>query len=289
MPKINWDSFYNDLPVHVASALREARVKPDQLATKSEGELLTIPGIKDTDISTIQAIYSVENKAELEAETAKVEEVAQDAAEVASTPRKPKKARSQKYNKLKKSFDQTKLYTLPEALTILNRLSAGSKLKTLELHLNVRETGIRGELKLPHSTGKETRIAIFGDALITDLNAGTIEFDILLATPADMPKLAKYAKLLGPRGLMPNPKNGTIIEDPEARQAELAKGGTLPYKTESKFPIIHLSMGTISQSATDLLDNLTEAFRVIGIAKIKSAYLTCTHTPSVKISLTELK
>jgi large subunit ribosomal protein L1 len=103
-----------------------------------------------------------------------------------------------------------------------------------------------------------------------------------------MHKIARFAKLLGPKGLMPNPKSGTVTEHPEKRAAELAAGGTLPYKTEAKFPIIHLNLGSITQKGEDLMDNVNEAIRSINVTKIKSAYLSCTHTPSVKLAISNI-
>lgn len=292
MTKINWDSLYTDLPTHIAQALRTARLKPEQLITKEDGELMAIEGIKEEDVNTIRAIYSQDNiegvkKATDEATMEEIEVV--EGAPVTASTRKPlpPRKRSDKYKKMVKAVKKD-LYSVEDAVKTLSELAKSTKLKTVELTLNTRETGIRGEIKLPHSTGKEVKIAIFGDKVITDINAGKIDFEILLATPADMPKLARFAKILGPKGLMPNPKSGTVTDNPEKRLAELAAGGTLPYKTEAKFPIIHLALGKITQDSKDLVDNINEAIRSIGVSKIKNAYLACTHTPSVKLHISNI-
>jgi large subunit ribosomal protein L1 len=184
-----------------------------------------------------------------------------------------------------KTIKKGELYEIAKAVEKLTKLAEKSKIKTVELTLNTLDTGLRGELKLPHSTGKEVKIAIFSDKVATQIEKGKFDFSILLATPADMPKLARLAKILGPKGLMPNPKSGTVTDNPEKRMAELAAGGTLPYKTEAKFPIIHLALGKITQDKKDLIENITESLRGVGITKIKSAYLACTHTPSIKLHL----
>ena len=132
------------------------------------------------------------------------------------------------------------------------------------------------------------RIEIFSDQTVTALNNNQFNFDVLLATPADMPKLAKYAKVLGPKGLMPNPKNGTVVTDPAARAKQMSSGATVAFKSEPKFPIIHLSLGKTSQKAEELTANLTTILREIGVTKIKSAYLTSTQTPSLKLDLSSL-
>lgn len=292
MTKINWDSLYNDLPTHIAQALRAARMKPEQIISKEDGELMAIEGIKEEDVNTIRAIYSNENIEGVHKATAEatMETVEVEGAPVAASTRKalaPRK-RSDKYTRMTKSVKKDELYSVETAVKSLAELAKNTKLKTVELTLNTRETGLRGEVKLPHSTGKEVKIAIFGDKVITEINDGKINFEILLATPADMPKLARFAKILGPKGLMPNPKSGTVTDNPEKRMAELAAGGTLPYKTEAKFPIVHLALGPITQKSEDLVDNINEAIRSIGVSKIKNAYLSCTHTPSVKLAISNI-
>lgn len=296
MAKTNFENLYNDLPTHVAVALRAARLKPEQIVTKTDGELMAIEGIKEEDVNSIRAIYNAENLESIKkaiASTSKdeesVEAIEGEEGEVEEVKEKkaPKPAhkRSAKYLKMASQVNRESTYTVSEAVSKVALLAKSSKLKTVELVINTRENGLRGEIKLPHSTGKEVKIAIFNDDIAAKIQKGEINFDMLLATPADMPKLAKFAKVLGPRGIMPNPRNGTVTPDPEKRAAELAAGGTLPYKTESKFPIIHLAMGPITQSDKDLVENITEAIKSIGVSKIKNAYLSCTHTPSVKLSI----
>lgn len=294
MAKINFENLYNDLPTHVAVALRNARIKPEQIIAKTDGELMAIEGIKEEDVNSIRAIYnadsieSIKKASEVsQSEVETSEEGTQEEVEEVKEKKAPKPARqrSAKYKRMLGSVNKDQSYTVAEAVVKLASLAKSTKLKTVELTINTRDTGLRGEIKLPHSTGKEVKIAIFNDEVAEKVQKGTIDFDILLASPADMPKLARFAKVLGPRGVMPNPRNGTITADPVKRAAELAAGGTLPYKTEGKFPIIHLAMGSINQNQSDLVDNINETVRSIGVSKIKTAFLSCTHTPSVKLSL----
>ncbi len=287
MTKINWKELYNDLPTHVAKALRDARMKPEQIVVKEDGELMAIEGITEKDVESIRLLYNAETVkdavvASPEAEMAKEEDSA--------TPEKVAKVivprkRGKKYKSMVKEVKKGELYSIADAVEKLTKLAVRTKLKTVELTLNTLDTGLRGELKLPHSTGKEVKIAIFSDKLAAEVEKGKIDFSILLATPADMPKLARLAKILGPKGLMPNPKSGTVTENPEKRMAELTAGGTLPYKTEAKFPIIHLALGKITQDKKDLSENIAESLKGVGVTKIKSAYLSCTHTPSVRLQL----
>ncbi len=300
MTKIIWKELYTDLPTHIAEALRTARVKPEQIVAKADGELMAIEGIKEEDVNTIRAIYNTETaegakKTEVKPAGAQSAEGGSDTAEGEPTPAvespkevkkpNPPKKRGKKYKLMAKEIKADEMYSIEDAVAKLQKLSQSTKLKTVELTINTRETGLRGELKLPHSTGKELKIAIFSDKVAKDVEAGKIDFSILLATPADMPKLARLAKILGPKGLMPNPKSGTVTDNPEKRAADLTAGGTLPYKTEAKFPIIHLALGKSTQDAKDLAENITEALKAIGATKIKNAYLSCTHTPSMKLHL----
>jgi len=291
MTKINWKELYSDLPTHVADALREARLKPEQIVAKEDGELMAINGITEKDVDSIRLLYNAETIKDAVATSVGVDPrvdpkpIKDEKSPFAVKKPLPPKKRGKKYKMMAKEIKKDEMYSIEDAVAKLQKISQNSKLKTVELTINTRETGLRGELKLPHSTGKELKIAIFSDQVAKDVEAGKINFSILLATPADMPKLARLAKILGPKGLMPNPKSGTVTENPEKRAADLAAGGTLPYKTEAKFPIIHLALGKSTQDAKDLAENISEALKAIGATRIKNAYLSCTHTPSMKLHL----
>ncbi len=203
-------------------------------------------------------------------------------------------SRSEKYLEKTKLIDPAKMYSLAEALKILPDLSLSSFDETVELHINTTDTGISGSVILPHGTGKKTRVAIAEgtnaaalDELIKKVEKGIIDFDILIATPDVMPKLARLAKTLGPRGLMPNPKNGTISTKPQ----EIAKkyeGGQINYKTESKFPLIHLSVGKISFGEKKLSENIKSIFVTLSEKQLKNVTLKSTMSPGIKIDLATL-
>lgn len=199
---------------------------------------------------------------------------------------KKKQSRSQKYQTVAKMVDKNKTYSLKEALELLPKLKISNFDETIELHINTIETGISGNLNLPHGTGKKTRVVIADDAIIAGVEKGKIDFDVLLATPAMMPKLAKVARILGPKGLMPNPKNGTISQKPE----DLVKkyeAGQIGFKTEAKTPIIHLSVGKLSFGDKKLLENVKTAITTIQINKIKNVTLKSTMSPGIKINFNE--
>jgi large subunit ribosomal protein L1 len=154
----------------------------------------------------------------------------------------------------------------------------------VEIHLNVDRTGLRGEVELPYSTGKKIRVAIVDDKVLAEIEKGQINFDVLIAHPSFMPKLVKYARVLGPKGLMPNPKNGTISTNPEEAAKKFQKG-VLHWKTESKFPLIHQMLGKIFQKEEELEENIKSFLKAVRLSHIKEAYLKTTMSPSVKIKI----
>src|SRR3989338_6834938 len=156
--------------------------------------------------------------------------------------------------------------------------------ETVELHVNVKEKGVAGQMTLPHGTGKKLRIKIADEILISEIEKGKIDFDILVATPEIMPRLAKVAKILGPRGLMPNPKAGTISDKPEAVVEKLSKG-QVSFKTEAQNPIIHMSVGKLSFDESKLSENIKAAISAIGAGKIENITLKSTMSPAIKIQV----
>lgn len=212
----------------------------------------------------------------------KVEEV-----EKYPTTQKSQKAprqRGRRYKQALATVDKTKLYSLPEALELLRKVGYTKFDGTVELHINTIEKGVSGQVSLPHGTGKQTRVAIADDKLVEQVEKGKIDFDVLLATPDMMSKLAKVAKFLGPRGLMPNPKNGTIADDPQKLAQSMSQGNRLRFKTES-FPIIHLSVGCLSMKDAQLIDNIKAILAAIGASRIKNITLKSTMSPGIKLAL----
>lgn len=192
--------------------------------------------------------------------------------------------RSRRYKAAKILVDRNKTYPLSDALELLPKLKLSKMDETVELHINAVEAGISGNLTLPHGTGKKTRVVVANEKLIIEIEKGKISFDVLVATPQMMPKLAKVAKVLGPRGLMPNPKSGTITDKPE----ELVKkyeGGQTRFKTEAKAPVIHLTVGKLSFGEKKLSENIKTVFSAIQTTRIKKAVLKSTMSPGIKIEV----
>lgn len=289
-----WEEAYTEINPVVAAALREARIKPDQLSAMADGELLAVSGITPAGLEEIRAKYPAELSAATPEPVVKQEEVkAEVVEEKPASGTNPKltyprhrHGRSKLYKAQKKQVDD-KVYSLVDALALLRKVTY-SKHKSVELHLNAKETGIRGEIKLPYSIGKDVRVAIYNAEVANDIKAGKLDFDVLLASPADMPKIAPLAKVLGPRGLMPSPKNNTITTDPEKRAAELRAGASLAYKTEPKAPLMHLMVGNLNQKDEELLANIKAIVAGINPSKIKAATIKSTMSPAIRLDYLNL-
>lgn len=215
-------------------------------------------------------------------------------------PQKPTKAKpgSRRYQKVSKNLDKTKTYPLFEAIDLVKRVNYAKFDSTMEAHINTVSTGIRGLVSLPFASGKKLRILAFGlsknsgvegvtigdDSKVEEINKGKVDFDLIITTPAWMSKLAKAARVLGPKGLMPNPKNGTITDDLEKTIKSFQTGKT-EYKTEAKSPLIHLALGKLSQPNEQLSANIKTLLQIIGKTKVKKVSLSPTMGPSVKVDL----
>ncbi len=190
---------------------------------------------------------------------------------------------SKKHKSNAQLVDKNREYALADAIETLKKFKKSSFDETVELHINVTEKSVSGQVTLPHGTGKKLNIVVADDAVIEAVSNGKINFDVLIATPDMMPKLAKVARVLGPRGLMPNPKNGTVTPKPEEAIAKLS-AGQITYKTEPQSPIVHTSVGKLSFDNNKLEENINTFINSIGAAKIKSATLKSTMSPGIKIS-----
>ncbi len=220
------------------------------------------------------------------------------------------------YRKLAEKLDRTKTYSLEEALKLATETAPTKFDSTVEMHVRLgvdpkqADQNIRATVSLPNGTGKTVRVAAFvpendveaakkagadlaGEAEIIELlNKETLNFDVLVATPQLMPKLGKFARLLGPRGLMPNPKAGTVSTNP-AQAVKEAKGGKVEYRVD-KQSIVHLGIGKVSFGADKLVQNARVFMDSLNAAKpssLKGSYILSTAVsttmgPGIKVENT---
>lgn len=199
---------------------------------------------------------------------------------------KTSKKRGANYLAALKKIDRNKAYPLKEALKLLKSVSISKFNGSVDVHLTVRKAGLKGEIEFPHSAGKKLLIRVADEQLLKDLVKGKIDFNLLVASPQIMPKLMKYAKTLGPKGLMPNPKNGTLTDKPEEAVRRLAS--KTQFKTEAKAPLIHLKIGKIDQKETELADNFKALILAVERKNIQKAVIAPTMGPGIKINLASL-
>jgi large subunit ribosomal protein L1 len=251
------------------------------------------------------SVKAQKEAAALEAKEArKASKAESDADEPKKTVKKPARTRleraGKKLREVAKLVDREKLYTAAEAVELAAKTSPTKFDATVELHINLNidprqaDQNLRDTLVLPSGIGKTVRVVIADDELLKKLDKGVIEFDVLVASPEFMPKLGKYARVLGPKGLMPNPKSGTVSTDVNKAVKE-AQAGRVEYRVDST-GIVHLGVGKVSFGPEKLLANVQTVFASIKAAKpgsIKSTYvktitITTTMGPGIKISPNEL-
>lgn len=199
-----------------------------------------------------------------------------------SVTKKAFRIRGKKYLAVKKKIDVLKLYSLKEAVKLVKETSFSKFDGKIEAHLTVFDIGNIGEITFPHLETGTKKIVVLNDAILAEIKEGKINFDILIATPVTMPKLLPFARTLGPKGLMPNPKNGTLTDKPEEAVKKLSVAKTM-IKTEKKAPVIHIIVGKVSQDEKELIANIEQLIKVIKVPKIKKLALCATMGPCIKV------
>lgn len=226
--------------------------------------------------------------------------------------------KGKKFRKVAEQIEAGKVYSLKEALALATKTSPVKFDATVEFHARLgvdprqADQNLRDTIVLPAGTGRTVKVAVFADdagvaaakkagadiaasdEFLQQLEKGEINFDILVATPAMMPKLGKYARLLGPKGLMPNPKSGTVTTDITKAVTE-AKAGRLEYRVDST-GIIHAGIGKVSFGEEKLLQNAQALMTSIKNNKpaslkgtyVKSVFITTSMGPSITVNTAEL-
>lgn len=224
--------------------------------------------------------------------------------------------RGKKYQAAAKKLEAGKSYSLTEAIKLATETATTKFDSSVEIHVRLgvdprqADQNIRATVSLPNGTGKSVRVAVFapedqhaaakeagadvvGDEdFLKQLDKENIDFDVLVATPQYMPRLGKYARLLGPKGLMPNPKSGTVSANVAKATAE-AKGGKVEYRVD-KQATIHLSIGKVSFGADKLEENAKAFFTSLQSQKpaslkgnyVLSTAVTTTMGPGIKLDNT---
>lgn len=265
-------------------ALEEQKKKREQKAAAKKVSGVGLGGgerINSVGVSEEEIMASMDDN---KTEEASPVEAAEDKKEEKKAKKTVAREVSKRHKENESMIASKTNYPVQNAVEILKKFKTSKFDETVEVHLNVKEKGISGQVSLPHGTGKTLRIKIADDATIAEIEKGKIDFDVLIAQPAMMPKLARVARILGPRGLMPNPKAGTVTDNPDALIEKLSKG-QVSYKTEAQAPLIHMSVGKLSFEDQKLVDNINTVISSVGANKIEKATLKSTMSPAVYIQL----
>ena len=225
-----------------------------------------------------------------------------------------------KYAEAAKLVEEGKLYNLQEAVALAKQASFAKFDETVELHLRLgvdprhADQQVRGVAALPHGLGKTVRVLVFtqgegdkiardagadfvgADDLVKQIQDGWVDFDVAIATPDMMPKIGKLGKVLGRRGLMPNPKSGTIVQAEDLPRAiDEVRQGRVEFKLD-KTAIIHLPIGKASFEESKLVENLSSVVDAVQNAKpsgakgqyIRSVAITTSMGPGIRLDLRSL-
>lgn len=258
-----------------------------------------------------------EKQAKEERKAAKAEAEAEDKPKQHQNPPRTKLERKGKgYRKVAEQIEKGKSYKLADALDLATKTNPAKFDATVEVHIRLgvdprqADQNVRDTIVLPAGTGKSVRVAVYADTddvakaekagadiaaadeFLQQLDKGTLDFDVLVATPAMMPKLGKYARVLGPKGLMPNPKSGTVTTDVEKAVKE-AKAGRVEYRVDST-GIVHVGIGKVSFGPAKLGENAQALMTSIKGNKpasikgtyVQSIYVTTSMGPSIPVETT---
>lgn len=314
--KLNLDVTDKNTIVEIEEAIKSAGTIEETTEEAPKAEKATAKAGKRSD----KAIKEAEEKAEKEARKEVGDTAPQSDEAEAHIKKGPKPVtrpkllrRGKKYQEVAKKVEAGKVYSLAEALKLASETNPAKFDASVEVHVLLgvdprqADQNIRATVSLPHGTGKTVRVAAFvpsedvdaakkagadiaGEEAITKLlDKEQVDFDVLVATPQMMPKLGKYARLLGPRGLMPNPKSGTVATN-AAKAVTEAKGGRVEYRVD-KQAIIHLGIGKVSFGAEKLAANAKVFFDSLQSVKpttLKSSYVRTVHVtttmgPGIKV------
>ena len=250
---------------------KTAFVSDERQTKKADAEKVHIAGLKGG-----QRVKIVE--------AAPTEEVAENTENAEKKEKKIlEKVRGKKYVGAKAKIEAGRAYTIKDAIKLVKETSYSKFDGTVEAHITVKKTGTSAQVNLPHQAGRVKKIEIASEDTIKKLTGGKIDFDVLIATPDMMPKLVPFARILGPKGLMPNPKNGTLVNKVSDKSAKESAQSVL-LKTEKEAPLIHTVIGRVSQDEKELAENLEAIFKALGGDKqIVKAFLKSTMSPSVKL------
>jgi len=270
----------------------EAATSPDEEAQKSAevAEMTDTDEVMPAEIAAIHEVIEPESKLERK-KAKKVERKTARESKPEKSKSKKTGHRSAKYLEAKKLLEAGKLYPLTDAIELVRKLSLSKFDGAIELHLRLTAKKAKGSTEsqrgifhLPHGTGKDKKIVVLDEKAIEEIaKTKKINFDIAIASPELMPKVAKIAKILGPRGLMPDPKSGTVTNDPKHVMDEISSGKT-QYRVDASNNV-HQTIGRVSWETDKLTENAKVVLAVFPKTRLASAHLGASIGPAIPLEL----
>lgn len=258
----------------VGEKTQNAKRKTEKKKSLKKEKGIRVPGLKGG-----ERVVAVSGEP-IEENVANVEKVER----VEKAKEKRQKQRGKKYLAARTKVEPQKSYSYGDAARLVKETSITRFPGSVELHLVLAKNNLNTSTELPYSTGKTKKIEIASDETLAKLKEGKIDFDVLLATPEMMPKLVPYAKILGPKGLLPNPKQGTLTNDPEKAKEKFG-GKNLQVKSEKKAPLAHLVIAKTSQAEEEIAANIKAVIESIEPKNIQKAVLSASMGPGIKVTV----
>ena len=317
-----WESFtrYD----HRKEKMTEEKVKEtsEKMDVAAENNEQTIENVEKSETFAksgkkskkhIEEVKAEEERQARKVERAKAESVAEKPKGEKPVTRPRIERRGKKYQEASKLIQKGKFYALKDAIDMAIKSNPAKFDASVEIHTRLgvdprqADQNIRTTIVLPNGNGKDVKVAVFApldvcktaeeagadiaedEDFLKKLDKGEIDFDILISTPQYMPKLGKYARVLGPKGLMPNPKAGTVTVD-VAKAVKESKAGNVEYRVD-KQSIVHIGIGKVSFGTEKLLENANTFFDSLNAQKpnslkgtyVKSVFVTTTMGPSIAV------
>lgn len=308
------------LEVSESNTIAEIKAAIANASTTEEATPATDKPLAKAGKRSEKALAEAEAKAEKEARKEAGDTAPQSDEAAAHSTKGPRPTVRPRLERRGKSYQKTatlveagKVYSLADALELATKTNPSKFDASVEVHVRLgvdprqADQNIRATVSLPNGTGKTIRVAVFApeelhaaataagadivgdETFLKQLDSETLNFDVLVTSPQYMPKLGKYARLLGPRGLMPNPKSGTVAADVVKAVTE-AKAGKVEYRVD-KQAIVHLSIGKVSFGAVKLAENAKAFFDSLQAQKptsikgsyVKSTNISTTQGPGIKV------
>ena len=270
---------------HSESSIDEVASNPDEEAEKA----LMVEEGADADNATPAELSAMHTDNEsAQAVNDKAEK------KVAKAAPKKSKVRSKGYHAAKAQIEAGKLYPIDEAVELVKMVSLSKFDGSVEVHVKLikkKNKGAsespKGLFHLPHGSGKEKKIIILDEAKIEEIaKTKKIDFDVAIASPELMPKVGKIAKILGPKGKMPDPKSGTVTNDPKKAIDDI-NSGKVEYRIDSQNQI-HQMVGKVSWDSSKLLENIRTVLAAFPKSRLETVHLSASISPSVVVDLNSL-